>query len=511
MEKEYTDISTQYKCELCGQYFDDCDIAKGHENVCKQYHNDMNTQNIDPDNKEDMLSSKSHMSTFTTSKNLVIISTGFLLLFTSFNSLSNLQSTLNKEDGLGTVGLSVIYCAGVLSCLFLPSFVIGNLGCKWTIALSMVCYVVYMGANFLAVWGTIVPASIIIGIGASTLWSATSTYLTQVAVWYAELTKRTTDDVTNTFFGFFFMFFQTSQIWGNLISSTVFKTKSSNDTQIDLHLCGAYFDPKLPTNSSNLARPSDTKVYMLCSIYFGCAFLAFVVIATFLDNINLDVRNNETKRKISLSVVMSTFRHWWHSRPQKMLTILTIYSGIEVAFITGDYTKSYVSCVLGIQNIGNVMICFGAVNAVCSFVFGRLVRVTGHTPLFVLAFITHGTTQIVLLFWKPHSDHYVWFYIFAALWAIGDAVMQSQLNAFYGYLFYKDKVAAFSNKGLWESVGFIIAFAWSGFLVTYAKLGLCLGFLICGMTLYILVDVQDRKQRKQVKIDEDTIALLNTD
>ncbi|XP_076111932.1 protein unc-93 homolog A-like isoform X2 [Mytilus galloprovincialis] len=391
----------------------------------------MNTQNIDPDNKEDMLSSKSHMSTFTISKNLVIISTGFLLLFTSFNSLSNLQSTLNKEDALGTVGLSVIYCAGVLSCLFLPSFVIGNLGCKWTIALSMVCYVVYMGANFRAVWGTIVPASIIIGIGASTLWSATSTYLTQVAVWYAELTKRTTDDVTNTFFGFFFMFFQTSQIWGNLISSTVFKTKSSNDTQIDLHLCGAYFDPKLPTNSSNLARPSDT--------------------------------------------------------------------------------KSYVSCVMGIQNIGNVMICFGAVNAVCSFVFGRLVRVTGHTPLFVLAFITHGTTQIALLFWKPHPDHYVWFYIFVALWAIGDAVMQSQLNAFYGYLFYKDKVAAFSNKGLWESVGFIIAFAWSGFLVTYVKLGLCLGFLICGMTLYILVDVQDRKQRKQVKIDEDTIALLNTD
>ncbi|XP_063440625.1 protein unc-93 homolog A-like isoform X3 [Mytilus trossulus] len=431
MEKEYTDISAQYKCEQCGQYFDDCDISKRHENVCKQYHNDINTQSINPDIKEDMLSSKSHMSTFTLSKNLVIISTGFLLLFTSFNSLSNLQSTLNKEEALGTVGLSVIYCAGVLSCLFLPSFVIGNLGCKWTIALSMVCYVIYMGANFRALWGTIVPASIIIGIGASTLWSATSTYLTQIAIRYAELTKRTTDDVTNTFFGFFFMFFQTSQIWGNFISSTVFKTKSSNDTQINLHLCGANFDPKLPTNSSNLARPSDT--------------------------------------------------------------------------------KSYVSCALGIQNIGKVMICFGAVNAVCSFVFGRLVRTTGHTPLFVLAFITHGTTQIALLFWKPHPDHYVWFYVFAAFWAIGDAVMQSQLNAFYGYLFHKDKVAAFSNRGLWESVGFIIAFAWSGFLVTYVKLGLCLGFLICGMTLYILVDVQDRQQRKQVTIDEDIIALLNTD
>lgn len=143
-------------------------------------------------------------------RNVVAVSFGFLFLFTSFQSLTNLQSTLNKEEGLGTGGLSIIYGALVVSCMFVPSFIINHLGCKWTIAASMVCYILYMAANFHAVWGLIVPASIILGFGAAPLWSAKCTYLTRTAVWYAKLTNTTEDDVINRFFGFFFMVFQTS-------------------------------------------------------------------------------------------------------------------------------------------------------------------------------------------------------------------------------------------------------------------------------------------------------------
>ena len=54
------------------------------------------------------------------------------------------------------------------------------------------------------------------------------------------------------------------QIWGNLISSTVFAiTPDANQTR-DLEKCGANFDPTLPaTNNSNLDRPSDTKVFTM--------------------------------------------------------------------------------------------------------------------------------------------------------------------------------------------------------------------------------------------------------
>lgn len=63
-----------------------------------------------------------------------------------------LQSSLNAEDGMGVISLSVIYGAIILSSMFLPPIMIKNLGCKWTIVLSMGCYVAYSFGNLLPGW-----------------------------------------------------------------------------------------------------------------------------------------------------------------------------------------------------------------------------------------------------------------------------------------------------------------------------------------------------------------------
>ena len=96
-------------------------------------------------------------------KNLLIVSSAFLLLFTAFQSLSNLQSSLNKDEGLGLASLSVIYAALIVSCMFVPPLVINKLGCKWTIAASMVCYCTYTIANLYSSWYTLIPASLLLG------------------------------------------------------------------------------------------------------------------------------------------------------------------------------------------------------------------------------------------------------------------------------------------------------------------------------------------------------------
>ena len=46
--------------------------------------------------------------------------------------------------------------------------------------------------------------------------------------------------------------------------------------------------------------------------------------------------------------------------------------------------QSYISCSIGIWNVGFVMICYGVVDATCSFTFGRLVQYVGHIPFFIL-------------------------------------------------------------------------------------------------------------------------------
>jgi hypothetical protein len=75
-------------------------------------------------------------------------------------------------------------------------------------------------------------------------------------------------EVWNSFYNVVFFVFHSmailGQIWGNLISSTVFAvTPDANQTR-DMETCGANFDPTLPaTNNSNLDRPSDAKVFTM--------------------------------------------------------------------------------------------------------------------------------------------------------------------------------------------------------------------------------------------------------
>ncbi|KAL5021970.1 hypothetical protein ScPMuIL_001125 [Solemya velum] len=440
------------------------------------------------------------MTKFQILRNVCIVSFGFLLLFTSFGSLSNLQSSLNREDGLGTGGLAIIYGALVVSCMFLPSFVISKLGCKWTVAFSMLCYIGYMAANFYAVWGLIAPAAVILGLGAAPLWSAKCTYLTQTGVWYSKMTGTTEDDIVNRFFGFFFMVFQTSQIWGNLISSLVFGEDNGNSTVGNsseaLASCGVYYCPTSDANNTNFDKPDLDKIYTVCGIYIACGCLAFIIIAVFLDKITLDKEaesKNEPKQKLDFRMFIATFKHLWKSDYQKLMIVITIYSGVEQAFITGDFTRSYVSCALGISNVGYVMICYGVTDAICSFTFGRMVQYVGHIPFFILAFLLHGGLQITLLLWEPDPTKEYLFYIFAAIWGMGDAVIQTQLNAFYGTLFPGESEAAFANYRLWESVGFIITFAYSDFICTDAKLYVCITVLTVGIILYGATEVLYRK------------------
>lgn len=60
--------------------------------------------------------------------------------------------------------------------------------------------------------------------------------------------------------------------------------------------------------------------------------------------------------------------------------------------------------------------------------------------------------------------------------------------AMYGSLFGSESEAAFSNYRMWESLGFIIAFAYSTFLCVNVKLYILTSVLLLGMTGYLLVE-----------------------
>lgn len=72
-----------------------------------------------------------------------------------------------------------------------------------------------------------IPTSILLGLGAAPLWSAQCTYITIMGNLQAQKEGKLAKDVVNQYFGLFFLIFQSSGMWGNLISSLVFSQAPS--------------------------------------------------------------------------------------------------------------------------------------------------------------------------------------------------------------------------------------------------------------------------------------------
>lgn len=94
------------------------------------------------------------------------------------------------------------------------------LGCKWTMAASLICYMPYILAQVYSRFYTLIPAGFLDGLGAGPLWCAKCIYLNVVAEIYSKITGVSVETVLARFFGIFFMIYELSEVWGNLISST---------------------------------------------------------------------------------------------------------------------------------------------------------------------------------------------------------------------------------------------------------------------------------------------------
>ncbi|XP_076976958.1 protein unc-93 homolog A [Tamandua tetradactyla] len=429
-------------------------------------------------------------------KNVLVLSFGFLLLFTAYGGLQSLQSSLYSEEGLGVTALSTLYGAILLSSMFLPPILIKKFGCKWTIAGSMCCYVAFYLGNFYASWYTLIPTSILLGLGGAPLWSAQCTYLTIMGNTQAAKVGKPGQAMVSQYFGTFFLIFQSSGVWGNLISSLVFGQTPTQGpiSEEQLEFCGASdcMNATLPTNSTQ--RPSQELIYTLLGIYTGSGVLAVLLIAVFLEPIrDTQPESKEEPRSPRVwSTLLATFQLLRDKR-LCLLVLLPLYSGLQQALLAGEYTRSYTTCALGIQFVGYVMICFAAADSLCSMLYGKLSPHTGRVALYVLGTVIQLSCIVALLLWKPHPSQMAVFFVFPALWGVADAVWQTQNNALYAVLFEENKEAAFANYRLWEALGFVIAFGYSTFLCVYVKLYIVLGVLILSMVAYGAVEYMESR------------------
>ncbi|XP_057311199.1 protein unc-93 homolog A-like isoform X2 [Hydractinia symbiolongicarpus] len=387
-------------------------------------------------------------STKSTYKNLFVLGFVFFCIFTSYQSLQNLQSSIHEDEKIGLASLSVIYASFLISCLFLPPVLIKNLGCKYTIALSIVGYILYTAAHFYPTWWMFMTASAIIGTCAAPLWSAESSYLTTIALHHAANTKENSDAVITRFVGIFFMIFQLSQVCGNTLSSLILKHSS--------------------------------------------------------DNVKMEGENEECTFKEIMKKTFRSFKDW------RMLFLMpiTAYSGMESGFVFAEFNEAYVTCAVGIQKVGFIMIAFGVSNAISSYIVGSITKWLGRLVVIICAMVFNIGLVIWHHLWETLSSSLFIFFVTAAAWGINDSVWQTQTIAHFGVLFHSNKEISFSIYKLFQSLGFMVAFAYGDYLCVSHKLYILVCVLIISVVLYGVVEWSERKKNTA---DSKTISSFGND
>ena len=200
-------------------------------------------------------------------KNLIVLCVSFFLIFSPFRGVQNLQSSLNAEDQLGIIAMSCVHSTMVLTCFLAPLWT-NVFTAKWTLALGALCFLLWFGANFYPTFYTLLPAAVVTGFGHGLLWTAESSYLLKLAF---DSSRISTDQLEPKMFRFHAIFlacFQTTHIWGNLISSVLLGHRTQvihQQVELDLATHAAQFNMTVEQFKA-LLPPKTTQ----CGVLYQC-------------------------------------------------------------------------------------------------------------------------------------------------------------------------------------------------------------------------------------------------
>ena len=296
-------------------------------------------------------------------KNLIVISVSLMFIFVAYMSLRNLQSSINHEGGLGLITLSVVYIFFFLGCILATS-IVQHIRPKPAIMVAMVFNTIYTLANFYPRFYTLIPAAVLVGIGMGSLWTAHATYVTNIAIAYADLTDKPLANVLSQFNGIYYVFYGLAQIIGGIIASTVLHGNSHEQSHQDLNTtfttssedatalsqtevysefqsneevpqCGAYYCFSTASTTSSKAQVPQTTLYLLLSIYAGCSVLGLLILIVFLN----PLKGAMKKPTSTICTQLASVFHWVAQVRVVLIIPLMSYTLFQAGFLFGDFTK----------------------------------------------------------------------------------------------------------------------------------------------------------------------------
>ncbi|KAL8624697.1 hypothetical protein ACOMHN_038243 [Nucella lapillus] len=425
-------------------------------------------------------------------RNTLVVGVAFQLIFTAHFAIQNLQSSLHEEEYLGVSALGCLYATSIFSSIFAPT-IIGLLGLKGCLVLAWLTHMLYTLAQFYPTWQTMVPASVLLGALTGPTWTAQGVYVSACAFSFSRRSPHSPYTILSRFNGLFFTMYETRQMLGNILSSIVLRHGVGNRSQeIIFKYCG-HRDCPASENVTNIEEPEAMVIHSMLAIYIALQVVALLLTIVFLTPLS---QSEWWSRAPIRETAISWFKTLVGTRMGFLVPFL-VFQAIQQGMLLSEYTKSYISCPIGIHMVGFVMATHGATSAMFVYIFSRLARRTGRYPLFALAAVLTLCLLVVLYDWTPREDQQALIFVFPIIWGIGEGIWQTQTNSMIAVMFWKRKESAFANYQTWRAVGFTFIFSFHSVLCVHVKIAITITLLIVGMILYTAVEIHGyRKERR---------------
>ena len=144
----------------------------------------------------------------------------------------------------------------------------------------------------------------------------------------------------------------------------------------------------------------------MIAIYFALSLLSILVVAIFLD----DIHKKEAEPSNPLEFLKKTLK-FASGKFQILLIPITITYGYALGFLSSDFTKSFVSCSIGVDQIGYVILFNAIFGSVFSSLCGYLSKLIGRISVISLGILLYMGVFVYCIIWVPNPDNRFIFYL----------------------------------------------------------------------------------------------------
>jgi len=356
----------------------------------------------------------------------VVCATSFLVFF-SYMSMQNLESSL--RPGTGTTAVGVLYFAIICGTPLAPK-VINALGRKRALVLSACTYVAFIASNLYPVWQVMMPAAVVLGLGGAIFWPTTLSLIKHFSVKHAEAVGGDKSKCLDRFSSAFWGSFQFSQLAGSVMIYLIFQGKDDKG------------------GGGAVERAAD----LLAVIFTICASVGCLLASLFLEDVDRKKGGKEGGAALAdeqqlegdegdenggeggeNSQVDLKFAVRLITSPRSLLMLgVYFYNGLEQGFAWCDFTSGMVLATFGDKAmIGILMLCYAGANAITGSLSAQVSssrRMTRGLIFYAMASQSACVLLVHLLLDKKKAP----LYLVAVVLGAGDALLNTKIGLLIG-------------------------------------------------------------------------------